>query len=257
MIFNEDEYKALRYYEGDTEGNDPFWSDPKAYLTLNSLLYPGIRNETARCAEGKKLNPAIAADPVRLLKVYRCLVSALYKGRKDTERKVFRVERWSDHLAQRDAGMTLSFTSTSTAGFLDAYRDRIGIALLEIIIAPDVPALDFAEALPHYAKAEEHEILLPPYLPLTYQVTEISPQELMITDAVGEPPRIKCRVLVKDVLVQNTENVAIPQENAAEQVYTALNSGREPAEEDLAVYLRYKSALQKQVRNYLYEERGG
>ena len=250
-MFSEDELKALRYYEGDTEGEDPFWSDPKAYLTLNSLLYPGIRSEAARSAEGKRLNPAVTADPERLLKVYRCLISALYKGRKDTQRTVYRVERWSDHLAQRKAGMTLSFTSTSTAGVLDAYRDRIGIALLEIAIPAGIPALDFAEALPHYAKAEEHEILLPPYMTLTYQDAVLTEQERQITDAAGEGPRGKYRLIVNGPADLPGEEAVLPADPHAASVYAALNKGETAREEDTAEYLRYKEALQKQVMNCL------
>ena len=250
-MFSEDELKALRYYEGDTEGDDPFWSDPKAYLTLNSLLYPGIGSETARSAEGKRLNPAVTEDPERLLEVYRCLISALYKGRKSAQRTVYRVERWSDHLAQRYAGMTLSFTSTSTAGFLDAYRDRIGIALLEIIIPAGIPALDFAEALPYYAKAEEREILLPPYMSLTYQDEPLTEQEGLITDAAGEGPRGKCRVIISGPADLPAEETILPNDSCAERVYASLNRGETPDEEDVSGYLRYKEALQKQVINCL------
>ena len=34
--------RAIRFYEGDTHGDDPFWGDPKGYCTLNALLFPGI-----------------------------------------------------------------------------------------------------------------------------------------------------------------------------------------------------------------------
>ena len=44
----EEMLQAIRYYEGDVSGNDPFWGDPKAYCTINSLLFSGVENEIAR-----------------------------------------------------------------------------------------------------------------------------------------------------------------------------------------------------------------
>ncbi|MBO4919619.1 MAG: hypothetical protein J5365_05625 [Erysipelotrichaceae bacterium] len=48
---NEKQLKAIRYYEGDVSGDDPFWSDPKAYVTLNSLFFEGIEAERRRARE--------------------------------------------------------------------------------------------------------------------------------------------------------------------------------------------------------------
>ena len=65
-MLNEKEIRALRFYIGDVSGSDPFFSDPKAYVVLNSLFFPDISSERARAAEGKLLNPAIIADTERL-----------------------------------------------------------------------------------------------------------------------------------------------------------------------------------------------
>ncbi|HOR21450.1 MAG TPA: hypothetical protein PLY43_01865, partial [Ruminococcus sp.] len=75
-MLTSDQLRAVRYYIGDVSGNDPFWSQPKAYLVLNSLLFPGIETEKARAAEGKLLDPELLSDTGRLLKVYRELFSA-------------------------------------------------------------------------------------------------------------------------------------------------------------------------------------
>ncbi len=259
MQLTEKELLALRYYEGDVSGNDPFWGDPKAYLTLNSLLYPGLRNERARTAEGKKLNPAILmSDRYPLLEVYSALFAALRKGVSEKERHVCRVERYSDYLAQKEAGKTLSFTSTSTAGFLNAYADRIGIALMRIEIPAGVPALDFSEALPEYAKADEHEILLPPWIPLTFAEIPLSEEECRILDAEKNSPLVSClcRAGLPDNIAITQNDVPLPDHSAGMRVYEALNSGREPLEEDIRAYLRFKEALQQRLRGLFDRESG-
>jgi len=252
-MITEEEYRALRWYEGDTEGEDPFFSDRRAYLTINSLLYPGLRNERARAAEGKKLNPSFFDDNERLLEMYRQLISALCRAEKPETRHTYRVERFSDFEAQRCSGMTLSFTSTSTAGFLPAYQDRTGIALLRFEIPAGFPALDFTEALPHYAKSDEHEILLAPYQKLEYTEIPLLESERLILDAQGNPPVISCRVKVGRTVPQGTETVPLPHCDAGRNVYEALNCGRAPAEEDVLQYLRFKELLQQHIRVMLRE----
>ena len=246
MELTESELRALRWYEGDVEGDDPFWGDPKAYLTLNSLLYPGLRNERARTAEGKKLNPAfLEEERYPLLAICRDLLSAVAKGAKDEERHTYRVERYSDFRQQQASGKTLSFTSTSTAGFLSYYQDRIGIALLKFTIPAGVPALDFAEALPHYAKADEHEILLPPFLKLSLKEVPLTEEELRITDALGEAPKICCEATVSLPFTKEKKSLtSLPLPEAGKRVYAALNKGLEPDPADTAAYLEYKASLQ-------------
>ncbi len=255
MKLTEREISALRFYEGDVSGDDPFLSDPKAYLTLNALLYPGIRNEEARTAEGKKLNPAITEDTERLLDLYRHLFSALVKGTADTPRRTYRVERWSDFLAQQDAGITLSFTSTSTAGFLPAYRDRIGIALLKFTIPAGIPALGFSEALPHYAKSEEHEILLPPFLHVSFREIPVTPQEMTILDAENRPPvtAAEADVSLPERKARAASRV-LPVCPEAGNVYRALNAGKTPDPADIQAYLEYKEILREMLEDMFLEE---
>ncbi|MBR2801596.1 MAG: hypothetical protein IKE21_03225 [Erysipelotrichaceae bacterium] len=247
MELTEQEIKALCFYEGDAEGSDPFWGDKKAYLTLNSLLYPGLRNERDRTAEGKKLNPAILEEEkYPLLAVYRNLLSAVCKDVRDYDRHTWRVERYSDFRQQQSVGRTLSFTSTSKAGFLKVFQDRIGIALLKVTIPAGVPALDFEEALPHYAKADEHEVLLPPFLRFSFKEVPLTEEEMEIRDAAGQPPRIACEATVS--LPRSKEKntlISLPFPEPGKRVYAALNKGQEPQQQDIADYLAYKAALQR------------
>ena len=87
---------AVKYYIGDVREfpKDDFWNDPKAYLVLNSLFYPGTATEQARTAEGKFLNPEILADTGRLSALLKALLSA-FQGT-EQELQTFRVERFSD-----------------------------------------------------------------------------------------------------------------------------------------------------------------
>ena len=249
MQLNENEIRALRYYEGDVKGEDPFWGDPKAYLTLNSLLYPGLRNEKARTAEGKKLNPAILChDRYPLLELYEDLFAAVCKGAEDRERTVYRVERYSDYLEQKEAGKTLSFTSTSTAGYLKAYGDRVGIALMKIVIPKGVPALDFSKALSEYAKAEEKEILLPPCAKIRIREVPLREEEETILDAQGNKPLVSalCTLEAPRFSLQECEE-ELPDPSSGQRVYEALNRGEEPSKEDCKAYLAFKEILQKKL----------
>lgn len=243
-MLNEPEQKAVRYYIGDTEGDDPFWGDPKAYVVLNSLFYPGIRTEAARAAEGKRLNPAILDDPERLHKVLSGLLSACRKCALPEERRSFRVERWSDYQELRSEGACIGFTSTSTAGFLGAYADRIGIALMAFTLPAGTPCIPVAEVLPHYAKADEAEILLPPYLGLFIRERGVPEAYLGIMDAQGEPPivyaEVTCCPMVMQPPASGGEISACP---AGKRVYTALMDGIQPDPEDVAAYTAWKAAF--------------
>lgn len=258
MTLNTSQLQAIKYYEGDAHGNDPFWGDAKAYVTLNSLFYPGIDTERRRTAEGKRLNPAIVADYQRLFDLCVNLLSACYAADLSHPRIAYRVERHADYLEMREAGQTISFTSTSTAEFLPAYGDRIGIALLEFRIPAGVPCLPFGEVLRgDYAKSDEQEIMLPPDLPLAFEDAPIRPEENAIVDAQGNPPIAKCLVFAQEPEAASlrrphadTEvDAHIDPEGtlAAMRVYKALNSGKEPDAKDVGLYCAWKNALARNV----------
>ena len=155
QCLNNQEKIWLKYYTGDVYGSDSFWSEPKAYLVLNSLLYDGLETEISRAREGKFLNPSILDDVERLMDFYDNMLSAFRKCHSDRNIRTYRVERYSDFQPIKKINHTISFTSTSTGGFLDAYRDRKGIALIKFIIPENVSCINVAEVLDYYAKSEE------------------------------------------------------------------------------------------------------
>ena len=246
----EKQLRAIRFYIGDVSGSDPFWGDPKAYLVLNSLLYSGISTELSRAAEGKRLNPHILDDTGRLLNVYAELFSAFRQCAAVHEQTTFRVERWSDFLLNREAGRTLSFTSTSTAGFLPDYRDRKGIALLKFRIKKGTPCLDMAKVLPEYAKSQEAEILLPPGMELSFREVEMSPEERLITDSEGAPPVGCFEVDCGEVFLPQLSEKALPQEgaDAGKRLYSAICSGAAPDEADAESYIGWKEQFHSLLR---------
>lgn len=253
--------EAVRYYEGDVGGDDPFWGDGKAYVTLNALFYNGIDAERRRTTEGKRLNPAIVSDPARIFNLCVNLISACRAGDLSQPRTAYRVERYADYLDMLEAGRTISFTSTSTGEFLPAYGDRIGIALLTFLIPSGVPCLPYAELLrDDYAKSHEQEIMLPPSLALTFEEMPLHPEELSITDAQGNPPIVKCVVEVgTDPIPAEGTEMRCTGPNAlsdilerkgtaaATRVYDALNNGEEPVSEDIASYCAWKHAFKANV----------
>lgn len=138
------------------------------------------------------------ANPKRLFCLCVNLLSACTVADLSRPRITYRVERHADYLVMRQAGETISFTSTSTRGFLPEYGDRIGIALLEFHIHAGVPCLPYRELLKDdYAKANEQEITLPPGLPLLFRDVPTQKTTHLIVDAQGNPPLATCVVEVE------------------------------------------------------------
>jgi len=250
------EYKAVRFYIGDTAGmeQDGFWNDPKAYVVLNSLFYPGIATEQARAAEGKRLNPEIIADSRRLELFYQALFSAFRKCRAERPLISYRVERFADYQVMEQNQKTISFTSTSANGFLKAYQDRIGIALLKFRIPAKTPCLIMHEILPDYAKQEEAEILLPPGLTLQIAKKQITEQEMQICDAAGQPPQISCCVSVQLPEIRKKDDFSELHENgniAGIRIFQKLQSGVFPDEQDISCYSAWKQSLTARMISYL------
>ena len=239
------EKNALRFYIGDVSGNGPFYGDPKAYILLNSLFFPGIVSESARAAEGKKLNPHILADVPRLLAFFETLLPAFRKETVKEKVTVFRVERLSDYLLCRERGATISLTSTSTAGFLKNYRDRRGIALMRFMLTPGIPCIDVPATLDFYAKPEESEILLPPFLETDFTEIELSPDEMSITDSSNDSPQKSVIAMPRKMSDPEPGFPELSDEGAAagQRVCMALNSGEKPYPTDVEVYSQWKSAL--------------
>ena len=252
MKYTENEIRAVKYYIGDVRNlpEDGFWNDPKAYCLLNALFFSGITAESSRSAEGKRLNPEILADIPRLTSFFEDLFYFFLKFPAKKNSSTFRVERFSDYEVMRESGKTVSFTSTSEAGFLKAYQDRQGIALLKFEIPEHTPCIRMQEFFQNYVKPEEAEILLPPGLNLHFENLLFSEQEQQILDADGKPPLISCAVSVQGISRACPEDFPVlPKEGniAGIHVIEALQSGRIPEDDEIFVYSAWKKAFSGRI----------
>ncbi len=244
---------VIRFYEGDVEGNDPFFSDAKAYVTWNSLLFPGIETEVARKQEGRKLNEAFLDDPSRIIE----LTLSLYQGmeRSEEDRKVYRVDRLVDHQIFEKEGKLCSFISTSTSGFLKAYQDKKDLVLMEIMIPKGTKCLDFSKVLKFYQKQDEKEILLPPYLSFESKSLKMNDDIQNIHDRNGNGPSVYCLIEVKEP-VYVIEDIKIDLDRcipASKRVYRCLNQQQVLDKEDVQQYLLYKKYIQNEVMKRMKE----
>ncbi|MDE6004623.1 MAG: hypothetical protein K2G88_04485 [Oscillospiraceae bacterium] len=248
MQFTEQEINAVKYYIGDCAGfeQDDFWSDTKAYNVINSLFYSGIATEQARANEGKFLNPAIVSDIERLEKLLTNLLSACKKSKTTESIQTYRVERFLDYQAIKQAGKTISFTSTSKSYFLKSYQDRAGIALMRFVIPAGTPCIDMQKFFDNYAKSEETEVLLPPNLSLQIAEVPVSESELTILDANHQPPIISCIATVQNIIKPDIQEIPKLPENSeiiAKNTLTLLNQHEKIPFLDYKKYSEWKRIL--------------
>lgn len=242
------EKNALKFYIGDVSGCDSFYGDGKAYVVLNSLFFPDIRSEMLRAAEGKYLNPAIIEDIPRLMEFFEGLFSAFGKSQLKSSCTTYRVERMADFELCRALGRTISMTSTAMSGFLDAYRDRRGIALMKFNLAQGQHCINAAEMLDYYAKPEETEIIVPPFMAIEIAENSLSGEERRITDCDGNPPSVSVTVSTNGICGEFDGAISeIPCCKAGIRVYNALNEGKAPDIEDVAEYSEWKKVLLKRL----------
>lgn len=243
----ESEKKALRFYIGDVSDSESFYGDPKAYVVINSLFFPDISTETARASEGKYLNPEIIADIPRLLNFFDSLFSVFKKSQLTEDMTTYRVERMADYKLCRERLQTVSLTSTSTAGFLREYQDRIGIALMRFNIPKGSHCIDVAKTLSYYAKPEEAEILLPPFMNITIKENCLTDSEMLILDSDGKPPQISCTADTADIsrYKYDVPDADFEGARAGQRIYKALNEKNIPEKEDIEIYSQWKKDLQK------------
>jgi hypothetical protein len=130
---------------------------------------------------------------------------------------------------------------------LKEYRDKKGLALLRFRIPAGTPCIDMADMLEYYAKAQEAEVLLPPYLMLEYQELPLTDEERRITDADGNPPAVSCLVTVHGIRAVSENGGMLTEEGAAAgcRVYEALNRREIPDGNDVELYCSWKCAFQK------------
>ena len=235
---------ALRFYEGDidkTEAEDRFYGDAKAYVTWNALLFEGMETEEARTEENRVLNEAFLEDPDRVIHLSNLILSSM-TSHSDVD--VFRVERLADYQMFMKTGILQSFISTSKNGFLGSYEDKNDLVLMKMHIPSGVPYADMAELLQSYAKAEEAEILLPPYLTIHAEKLEMTEDIMCIRDRYGKPPAVYCQTEVENN-IPAAEYVKMDAEiiDASKRVYHLLNAHENSNTADVQKYLQYKEYI--------------
>lgn len=251
MFLTKEEIEAICYYEGDVKTcTDPFWSDPKAYVTLNAILFDGIETEKARSEEGRFLNPSFLEDDMRLLEVYKNLLSVFHKSVSGKEQTVYRVERLVDMKLFMQKGMWTSFISTSKAGFLKSYQDKKDLVLLQILLQEGTPCADFGKLLNNYLKEEEAEILLPPFLPIRIKERMPAKEEQLIRDGYGNPPALYLDIEVGKEYTVIESDAYTPDMEKCRRVYDCLNQHKPLTEEDIKEYLHWKHNIQKRVNQF-------
>jgi len=260
MLLSQKQMNAVKYYQGDVSGNDPFWGDQKAYCTLNSLFFPGIENETARSHEGKKLNPAFLDDTDRLIGFCDDLLSAFCTSPLETDMISWRVERISDYRLRKAFGNTISFTSTSTTGFLNAYGDKKGLALIKFELPAGTPCIDLATALDTYTKSEEAEVLLPPGLVLALEEIPLTNEMRAIRDADNAPPIVACIARPCGLHIPNDRcsgQLCETGAQAGKRIYTALNNRQLPTDSDAQAFIQWKRIFRSIVLARFAEHMAG
>ena len=243
--------KAYRYYVGDTDPSDPFFSDPKAYVTLNSLLFEGITTEYARVRENRRLDPVFLTDPEKTICLLKSLNSLIYThDHPKTDRTVWRVERLEDYAVMKRTGILQSFLSTSKNGFLDSYTDKIGLVLMTFHLKKDDPYIDAADELFPYPKPEEAEVTLPPFVRAAFIEREPLEREKQIRDRNGEKPAVICDVFLQadTAVFDQTGDISEEDIRRAVRLYEALNSGKDILPDDLQSYLRIKAYIRTKIQ---------
>lgn len=247
--------EVIRFYEGDVkENNDPLFSDSKAYVTWNALLFPTIETEIARSKENRKLNTAFIEQYEKVIEITLDLYKAMSKSKED--RVVYRVERIADYSEFLSEGMFTSFISTSTEGFLDAYQDKEGLVLLEIHIPKGTLYLDFAKELDSYLKEDEKEMLLAPYSVFTNVDLKMNASISSIQDRNGKPPIVYAKItLGKQKLETTIERQSFSNDvlEASKRFYTCLNEHKEFNLEDASKYIMFKTSLQNEIKKRMKE----
>ena len=127
------------------EGQLPFYSDYKAYVTWNAVFFDGLENEELKILENKKFNTDMIAHCTELIHACKVLFHACTPC--TTPMITTRVERLYDFQQMQKAGRTIAFTSTSKNSFLKQYQDKEGIVLLECHLPKGTRCADFAHIL--------------------------------------------------------------------------------------------------------------
>lgn len=222
-MLTDKEINAIRFYEGDirkrgengqileNEKEQGFYGTPSAYRTINCLMFEGTCNEEERIKEKSgKLVPELFGEIDKVIEVYCDILRAMCKMGSETadgkKKLVYRTERGVS-VEELKKGYTVSFTSTSKEDKPEDFlKKKTGLTLLNFVIPPGIPYLDFQKVLgKEYQFEDQKEILLPPFLEIELEELELTEAEKEYRDADNQPPQAKYLVLVKGVREQNPQ----------------------------------------------------
>lgn len=254
-ILTREEIHALQYYQGilDPKDSDPFWSNPKAYVTFNSLFFQGIETEQARVNEGRPLDTAIASQKDTVLEMTEDMIHACTKYDHDCIH-VWRVERLVDYQQFVSEGMLTSFLSTSRNGFLSSYEDKYDLVLMDIVIDKEALCIDLVSMLSANEKKAEGEVLIAPYQSITVEELPCPSRLHAVKDGRGNPPAVYCRV---HVYAEKTQPISAQSSvidiSAVSRLYDRMNMHATPSQTDIDAYLEYKKYIRQQTMKMLDE----
>lgn len=221
-MLTDKEIDTIRFYQGDIRKRgedggfidktraDGFFGIPRAYKTMNCLMFDGIDNEKERTAENaSSLNSKIFLEIENVVEVFCDIFRAMCKCAKTQEKNkrctvIYRTDRGISVQAMKEQGRTISFTSTSKENHPGEYfKKKKKLTLLEFVLPLSIPHLDLEEVLgTDYYFADQKEILLPPFIHASFHEGKLTKEEEGYRDADGQPPCGKYIVFLEDIFLQ-------------------------------------------------------
>lgn len=211
-VISENEKRSVCFYQGGVnitlkESEQhliPFYQVTNAYEVMNTLLFPGIKNEQVRISEeSRELNPILLDYMPELIKVYCDIYSAMckytYCVKNSTDYYLYRKDRMNT-LQFLEKGSTPCFFSTSFVQEIKPYfHEKAGLILLELEVPTMVEHLSVNDVLGDLSiHPDEEEILLSPFLCLNLESMVLSEKEALFKDKNGESPKGKYKIYIKD-----------------------------------------------------------
>lgn len=221
-MLTDKEIDAIRFYQGDIrrrcedgsfsdkEDAVGFWGIPRAYKTMNCLMFDGIDNEKERTEEDENsLNSQVILEIETVVEVFCDIFRAMCKYTKSREGNresivIYRTDRGISVQEMKTQGRTISFTSTSKENSPKGYfKKKKKLTLLEFVLPSGLPCLDLEEVLGDaYYYASQREILLPPFVCASFHEGKLTEAEESYRDADGQPPCGKYIVCLENILLQ-------------------------------------------------------
>lgn len=275
-VYTLEDKKRLKFYQGDTacekdELLKEFYSVPKAYLVMNSLMYDGIENERIRIEkEGKFLNSKLFYDIEEIIEVYISIFNLMkycYELRESTDEVItYRLDRkYSLECFQK--GSLVSFTSTSKNSDYDKeyFRKKDGLVIFNFRISSEIPYIDINEILGKDTRfSEQNEILLPPFLSIKMKELVLNEKEKIYRDVNHNPPIGKYEITLENNIernesdgktVQELRNYLVDIENIknAVDVIDRITSHKNIDETGIEKYVEWKKCFKGLIRIYYSE----